>query len=352
MKILFVDSWYPEALLFAGKRGETYDEHLRSLLNLHFGTSYYYSDAFRRMGWEAADIIGNDTVGRQMWADEHGHPWASNLDSVVDQIVLEKPDFVYCQDLTFIPRGVMDQLRQRHGIRFVAQHSCSWAGDQQVGGFETVFTSFPHYIHKIRSLGVSAHFLPIAFGHQVLDKLASVPRYHDVVFVGGVNAGRGHWKQGTDVLARVAEDLGARFKWWGYVIGDESQLPQALRTSFFGPAWGLRMYQVYSLAKIVLNRHGEVAEGYANNMRLFEATGMGALLVTEAARNLHWYFESDVECLTYAGPEDAVAQIRRVLDDPDRLSAIAENGQRRTLAEHTYDARLKTVESKLREKIR
>ena len=33
-----------------------------------------------------------------------------------------------------------------------------------------------------------------------------------------------------------------------------------------------------AFARIAINRHGDIAEGYANNMRLFEATGVGALL--------------------------------------------------------------------------
>jgi hypothetical protein len=43
------------------------------------------------------------------------------------------------------------------------------------------------------------------------------------------------------------------------------------------------MYRVLARSGIVVNRLGPVAEGAANNMRLFEATGAGALLLTEAA---------------------------------------------------------------------
>ena len=35
------------------------------------------------------------------------------------------------------------------------------------------------------------------------------------------------------------------------------------------------MYRVLRQSKIALNRHSDVAEDHANNMRLYEATGVG-----------------------------------------------------------------------------
>ena len=43
--------------------------------------------------------------------------------------------------------------------------------------------------------------------------------------------------------------------------------------------------------KVTVNRHIDIAEEYANNMRLYEATGMGACLVTDAKLNLPCLFD-------------------------------------------------------------
>ena len=61
-----------------------------------------------------------------------------------------------------------------------------------------------------------------------------------------------------------------------------------------GQAWGRQMYQVLLRSKIVLNHHGDIAP-YANNLRLFEATGMGALLLTDWKENLEEMFEPGKE---------------------------------------------------------
>jgi spore maturation protein CgeB len=41
------------------------------------------------------------------------------------------------------------------------------------------------------------------------------------------------------------------------------------------------MFKILARSKIVINRHGTIAGNYAVNMRMYEATGSGAMLVTE-----------------------------------------------------------------------
>ena len=53
--------------------------------------------------------------------------------------------------------------------------------------------------------------------------------------------------------------------------------------------WGLDMYRALARSKITINRHINVAENNANNMRLFEATGTGSLLITDRKDNLCIY---------------------------------------------------------------
>ena len=46
-----------------------------------------------------------------------------------------------------------------------------------------------------------------------------------------------------------------------------------------------------------------MAKSYANNMRLYEATGVGALLVTDWKENLGEMFEPGKEVVAYRSPE-------------------------------------------------
>ena len=100
------------------------------------------------------------------------------------------------------------------------------------------------------------------------------------------------------------------------------------------------MYGLLASSQITLNRHIDIAEGYANNMRLYEATGMGACLLTDAKANLPYLFEPDQEVVTYSSPAEAVSKLKQLLAQPDAASAIAARGQARTLKHHTYSQRM------------
>ncbi len=69
---------------------------------------------------------------------------------------------------------------------------------------------------------------------------------------------------------------------------------------------------------ITINRHIDVAENYANNMRLFEATGCGALLITDYKDNLNELFEIGEEIVAYRSPEEAAALIKYYLSNPKK----------------------------------
>jgi spore maturation protein CgeB len=75
-------------------------------------------------------------------------------------------------------------------------------------------------------------------------------------------------------------------------------------------------------------------------MRLFEATGVGAMLLTDRKDNLHELFEIGKEVVTYSSKEEAAELVRHYLDHPQEAEKIAKAGQARTLREHTYKARM------------
>ena len=105
-------------------------------------------------------------------------------------------------------------------------------------------------------------------------------------------------------------------------------------------------------ARISLNRHIEAAEGFANNMRLFESTGVGSLLVTEAAPNLADLFEPGAEVVAYEGEDELVAKAEHYLAHEDERAAIAAAGQARTLRDHTYRRRIAELADLLQARLR
>jgi spore maturation protein CgeB len=113
-----------------------------------------------------------------------------------------------------------------------------------------------------------------------------------------------------------------------------------LRKNFHGEAWGLEMYKILSQSKIVLNRHISVAKNYANNMRLYETTGMGALLITDDKKNLNQLFIIGKEIISYKNKDDLIKKINFFLNKKSDREKIAKRGQQRTLRDYSYNTRM------------
>lgn len=120
-----------------------------------------------------------------------------------------------------------------------------------------------------------------------------------------------------------------------------------LLENYKGEAWGNQMFEILNRSKISLNRHGKIAGDFAVNMRMYESTGMGALLLTENKKYLSQNFDPQIEVATYENPWDAARKSLELLKDPERLISIARAGQLKTLSSHTYSQRVKSMAESL-----
>ena len=96
------------------------------------------------------------------------------------------------------------------------------------------------------------------------------------------------------------------------------------------------MYQVLRRSRITLNSHIDLAGREAGNMRLFEATGVGAFLLTDFKDNLETLFAPDREVAVWRSVDECLEVIDHHLCDGTSRAEIAQAGQARTMAQHTY----------------
>jgi spore maturation protein CgeB len=77
--------------------------------------------------------------------------------------------------------------------------------------------------------------------------------------------------------------------------------------------------------------------------RTFEVPGAGGFLLTENAQGLDQFYLPGKEIVTYDSLDDLVQKAKYFLSHPCERDAIALAGFKRTLNEHTYEARLKDM---------
>jgi len=120
---------------------------------------------------------------------------------------------------------------------------------------------------------------------------------------------------------------------------------------YWGEAWGLDMFDILRRSKITINCTIDYFVPYVGNMRIYEGTGCGALMITDHGFQLDDLYEKDVEIVTYTNPEECMYLVRYYLDHPDEAAEIAKRGQERTLRDHTYNKRMEYVAEILEAKL-
>jgi spore maturation protein CgeB len=361
LRIVIVDTCY-EAFLASHYRANPglahtgYERQHRALLDRSFGTADAYSRNLRDLGHEATELVANCPPMQFKWAEERSlalpvaaklRPARLNwgtLRRIVDAQIEElDPDVVYVQDVTYFAR-----LRPRAldgGGRFlVAQVGSQPPSLEMLRPYDLVTTLVPPLVERLRALELDTEYLSVAFDEAVLARLEAegvtpgpdAERRHPVSFVGSIHPESVH-RGGVQLLERLCSDV--ELEVWGPIHAKLAQ-SSPIRSRHRGQAWGIDMYRVLAQSRIAVNRHGDFAGGYAANMRIFEATGVGALLMTESAANLPDLFEPDREVVAYDDVDDLVGKIRHFLEHEDERRRIAAAGQRRTLTEHTYQQRM------------
>ena len=349
-RCVFVNTFYQAFLnAFRAQRPDlalaSYGQQRDALIGTFFGDSDFYSSGLRKAGWDAEDLIVNDPNLARQWALETGFSSSHPLEVAIEQIRRLRPQVVYLQDLGFATQDFLNRIRPLTEL-IVGQIASPLPPQTSLQGIDIMFTSFPHFAQRFRTAGVTSYYQPLAFSERVLQGRQAGPRSRPLTFVGGLST---QHPAGTELLTRLAQATNIEI--WGY--GAEALAPDSpIRRRHHGEAWGQDMFRLLQESQITVNRHIGVAENHANNMRLFEATGCGALLITDYKDNLADLFDIGKEVVAYRTPDECEALIQYYQHHPEEAAQIARAGQARTLRDHGYDARMRDTAAILSRHVR
>jgi hypothetical protein len=264
---------------------------------------------------------------------ESGHERLYSI--LAAQIKAYRPDVLYSMAIETIGSDFLRSVREYYRLAIV-QHAAPFPS-HDFSEYDLALSSLPNQVDYFGQQGMKAELFRLGFEPTILDCLSSADRQFDIVFAGGL--GR-HHRHGTQIL----EELSKRHQVGGWGYGIEN-MPEnsSIREVYRGPVWGREMYQVLRNARIVFNRHIDIAEDYANNMRLYEATGIGTFLLTDQKRNLADLFDPAREVVAYRDADECLDLAEYYLTHDVERETIARAGQQRTLREHTYYQRMQEL---------
>ena len=377
MKFLIINADYPAFLKWfydqnPGLMDSPYDEQIRARNATLFGVADFYSRSLIRQGHEAWDVHFNNDFIQHAWAREHGMnvtiskglsktkqfaartplrhlkpvlrrlvPRNNVYHLLAEQIRHYRPDILLNQVVDWIPDDFLLEMKP-NVRRIIGQIAAPLPKEKTFRGYDLMLSSLPNFVDYFRKQGVRSELHRLAFETSILPHLQDRPARTDVSFVGTISS---FHAARTELMEAICSKVD--LAWWG---NGDSSLPKdsIIGKHHRGNAWGREMYQILKDSRITLNNHIDIAEGYANNMRLFEATGVGTMLLTDKKKNLHEMFEPGKEVAVYGSPEECIEVISHYLDHDSERAAVARAGQQRTLRDHNYDVRTQELLELLR----
>lgn len=406
-KFLKVSSYYRDFLndyyeKYPKLKSEDYTTQHQHLMNQYFAWSDNYGRLLAQKGLETMEVVANAFSMQKAWAQENGFSHNLSVEEIlIKQIEVFRPEVVYFQDSISFNGRFISELRQRFPfVRLFIGNLCAPFTSVQTIGFKE-FDYFtvcsPFFQQQFENSGIDSVLIPHAFDQRILSKTSIRNNFptSPFIFTGSIFPDEGFHSIRLQVLEQLAKEkipfsfygnlpdnsrLGLLKRQVSYLasktfdnIGLSSitekitlirkgrnheslphnlKISKSLYKSVKPPLFGIDMFKALSKAQIGFNIHGDCAGDYAANMRLYETTGVGACLLTDAKSDLHRYFKSDIEVVTYVSAEECIEKVKWLLENPDQCKAIAKAGQQRTLKEHNFENRVELFYEELMKRMR
>lgn len=363
----------------------SYSEHLQKLLNDSTDFVSSYTKTFNRIGVNTSCIIANDNALQKKWARENSLKRTSSELLVCEQVLRYKPEVLFIEDLRFVSIDLLKKIRAEVSeVKLIVAYHCAPFDRlllDKLNFVDLILTCTPGLRDQFSSFNINSYLVYHGFDVDFLNKLGnnSVRKYDRIVFSGSLFQGKGYHNDRLELIEKILENninmslyanlesnckikakkglysvnlllqslkvnsLTSSISFLGKSTERIKGYSKLLRSSANNPVFGLEMYQIINKYGIVLNNHGQVAGNYAGNMRMFEATGVGACLITDKKQNMTDLFDMDKEVVVYNGHEDCLEKIKWLLSNESKAQQIAESGQKKTLLSHTVENRCKEI---------
>lgn len=382
MRLLKIGVYYKTYLeqFYARRPGlaaASYAEQHAALIGDCFGSSDFWTRELSKLGYEARDLVVNAEHLQRAWAAERGLAFEEGgwLFPVTEAQVREfRPDVLVVADYSTVTAAFLRRLRDVcPSLRLVL----GWCGapysDGSVfGEWDVVLSCVPELVRHFRDAGHRSRHVNHAFEPRVLEKLDAregAPAA-DFVFMGSLVKSEQFHLGRERLLSRLVRETGLQL--WsetgppapsrlrgaarrllrgGATASPHSSVDERVARRARPPLFGLEMFRQLRAGRVALNTHIDISTHSASNMRLFEATGVGACLLTDSKENLGELFDTDAEVVAYRDADECVEKVKYLLGHESARRDIAAAGQRRTLRDHTFASRAALIDAAVREEL-
>lgn len=357
LRLMQVHTFYPQSIQAVYERmprlaGARYEAQVQALVDDGFSGVHMVAPHLGPQGYEARLVVANNPHAQRRWMADRGLPlpqgeWVRAI--ARRQIEEFAPDVLYCSDSITFDGPFVRSLAVGPAL------TLGWrAADIPPGtdwrGIDVLLSSMGPLREFALRIGAGA---AEAFSPGVPEALAraaeGVEPDCDVVFSGQFTPGQ-HRRRGRylEALARAAGRPEGGFSCGLYLSGQTRGLPEHLARWQRLPVYGVAMHRALRSGRIAFDARAthvghdpqtgmavDIGGRDTANMRLFEATGAGVFVLTEAMDNLAEFFTPGLEIETYSSARELLDKVRHYLAHPGEREAIAARGRQRCLRDHS-----------------
>lgn len=337
------------------KGSPTFAGKISAFLNFRESAAHILLPVDQRADW-AFFANGDDADVQRVWAREHGLKSSASLDEILRaQIEEHRTDVFYNLDAT---GWAGDFMRRLPGCvkKAIAWHAAPFQ-NVSFSGYDLVVCNFPSILAAISAHGCRTDYFFPAYDPEFTPFAGRQDRPVDVLFVGGYS--RHHRRRAAvlEAVAKLAGEYNVVYRLdrsrlcrlaespFGHLLPLAShRRPAAIKAAAQEPIFGRDYYEALSAAKIVLNGSIDMAGADRGNMRCFEALGSGSLLLSDDG-NYPEGMRNGETMVTYNSPEDAVEQIRTLLEASGARLAIARAGHEMVSTRYSKEVQWRRFEA-------
>lgn len=277
--------------------------------------------------------------------------------AIKSEIALFHPDVVFVYKGAFVFPSTLQFAKERKCklVLFYPDVSMTFHGKnipRSLPFYDQVFTTKTFGIKDMEGFGVkNTFFIPHGYDPEIHRPFeVSAEDYKifgsDVSFIGTWSPKKEKW------LAFLAEHLpDINLKIWGDQWSKSSSpvLKKAIQgRSIIGDFYPLAIQCSKINLGILSEKVSGASSGDLITSRTFHIPGSSGFMLHERNEESVLYYKENEEAAFFNGPEELVSKVREFLSDNQRREKIRVAGRRRAMADHSLDARAKTIIEQLK----
>jgi hypothetical protein len=362
-----------------------YDQSLKLLQFDSFSWNGSWGEHLLKYDIEVFELYINFDVLNRHWVNENTNISIFNIYNIlIAQLNHYKIECVINADVNFLEKSFIKQIKDKTKVKKIYAHICNpFFTIKEVSVYDGIYTCLRSFEEQFKANGMPSIYIPHCFNNKINERLSKnkSSKINTVFFAGGVLKGTDLHDEREQLLLNFFKNKiplnfyseaaqynylktylfnSAKFSIYALKkalnkinLNDETlnkillfkkvnKKPQGgvlnkiIIKNAKKPIYGNELFSLMQNHLISLNNHGGVSKNEASNMRLFEATGVGSLLLTDYKDNLSSFFNIDNEIVTYNSIEEAVEKAKYLLNNPLVALRIAEAGKKRVELDHTF----------------